>query len=69
MGDHQYGAVSSAKRKDHGSGSGGGPITRLPTNFAGFAFIDDTDLLQTQRSSTDTIVDIVDKLQGSLDTW
>ena len=45
------------------------PIINLLTQLASFAFVDDTDLLQTQRYSNETIDDIVDELQGSLDTW
>ena len=37
------------------------------TQMAGFAYVDDTDLLQTKRLDSDTIVEIVDELQGSLD--
>ena len=45
-------------------------ITKMLTQLAGFAFVDDTNLLQKQRHSNDTIVDeIVDELQGPLDTW
>ena len=43
------------------------PITKLLTTLAGFAFVDDTDLLQTSHHSTDTIENIVHELQGSLD--
>ena len=45
------------------------PITNLLTTLAGFAFVDDTDLLQTQHHHTETLDDIVDDLEGSLDTW
>ena len=45
------------------------PITKLLTTLAGFAFVDDTDLLQTMHHSTDTIEHIVQELQGSLDVW
>ena len=34
-----------------------------------FAFVDDTDLLQTMHHSTDTIEHTVQELQGSLDVW
>ena len=37
--------------------------------MAGFAYVDDTDLLQTKQLDSDTIVEIVDELQGSLDVW
>ena len=45
------------------------PITKLLTILAGFAFVDDTDVLQTQHHSTDTIENIVDELQGSLNVY
>ena len=35
----------------------------------GFAFVDDTDLLQIQTYSTEILEDIVNELQGSLDVW
>ena len=37
--------------------------------MAGFAYVDDTDLIQTKRLASDSIEDIVDELQGSLDVW
>ena len=39
------------------------------TSMAGFSFIDDTDLLQTNLTHRDKIEHIVGKLQGSLDVW
>jgi len=39
------------------------------TTLNGFAFVDDTDLLQTQHHSTQTIEEIVEELYGSLDVW
>ena len=45
------------------------PITKLLTSLAGFAFIDNTELLQNQHHSDETIMEIVDELQGSLDVW
>ena len=45
------------------------PITKLLTILAGFAFVDDIDLLQTMHHSTDTITHTVSKHQGSLDVW
>jgi len=56
------------KEKNYG-GIFRAPITKLLTTLAGFAFVDDTDLLQTMHHSTDTIQDIVRELQGSLDVW
>ena len=37
--------------------------------MAGFAFVDNTDLLQTMHHSANTITHIVSDLQGSLDVW
>ena len=42
-------------------------ITELLTILAGFAFVGDTSLLQTQRLSTEKMDDIVEELQGFLD--
>ena len=39
------------------------------TSMASFAFVDDTNLLQTKRTYGDTIEDAVCELQGSLDLW
>ena len=45
------------------------PITNLLTQLVGFAFVDDTDLFQTQHHNNETTADVVEELQGSLDTW
>ena len=45
------------------------PVTNLLTKLAGFTFFDDTDLLQTQHLPNDTIEEVVEELQGSLETW
>ena len=37
------------------------------TELARFAYVDDTNLLQTGNTAKDTIDDIVIQLQGSLD--
>ena len=42
------------------------PITKLLTTPAGFTFVNDTDLLQTQQHSKETIEEMVEELQGSL---
>lgn len=39
------------------------------TKMADFAYVDDTDLLQTRLNDSDTIEYITDKLQCSLDVW
>ena len=39
----------------------------MTTSMAGFAFVDDTNLLQAKRTHGETIEDIVSKLQRSLD--
>ena len=54
------------KQKNYG-GISRSPITRMFTQMAGFIYVDDTDLLQTKKLNSDTIVEIVDELQGSLD--
>ena len=54
------------KEKNYGGGFRS-PITNLLMTLAGFAFVDDMDLLQTQHHHTDTLDEIVDGLQGSLD--
>ena len=56
------------KQKNYG-GAFHAPITRMLTQMAGFAYVDDTDLIQTKRLASDSIEDIVDELQGSLDVW
>ena len=58
----------SLKEKNYG-GVFRAPITKLLTSLAGFTFVDDTDLLQTQTYKDETIAEIVDNLQGSLDVW
>ena len=45
------------------------PITKLLTQLAEFAFFDDTDLPQTQYHNNETIAEIVEEVQRSLDTW
>ena len=42
------------------------PITKTLTTLAGFTFVDNTDILQTQHHSHENLEDIVDELQGSL---
>ena len=38
-------------------------------HFTGFAFVDDTDLLQTTNMSSDDIYDVAEQLQNSIDIW
>ena len=56
------------KKKNHG-GTFQAPTTKLLTSIIGFAFVDDTDLLQNKQNPTNDIINIVDELQGSLDIW
>ena len=43
------------------------PITKLLTSLAGFTFVDNTNLLNNQHRSDETIVEIFGDLQWSLD--
>lgn len=52
------------KQKKYG-GNFHAPITKM----ACFAYVDDTDLLQTKQHKSDTIGDILDELQGSIYVW
>ena len=45
------------------------PVTNLLTQLAEFVFDDDIDLLQTQRHDNEVINEVIQQLQGSLDTW
>ena len=45
------------------------PKTKLLTSLVGFAFVDDTYLLQNQHHNDEIIEEIVEELQGSLDVW
>ena len=45
------------------------PYHKNTHSTGGFLFVDDADLLQTQRKSNETIDENFDELQGSLDTW
>jgi hypothetical protein len=42
------------------------PISHKPILFVGYSFVDDTDIIQSDDSSTQ---DTVRKLQGAVDTW
>lgn len=56
------------RRNDYG-GIFHSHITQMLIQMVGFAYVDDTDLLQTKRLDSDTIEDIREELQGSLDVW
>ena len=45
-----------------------GSISGRPLKLAGFGFVDDTDLVET-GSSSDTIIEVAEKLQESIDWW
>jgi Reverse transcriptase (RNA-dependent DNA polymerase). len=53
------------------------PISRSPLHIAAFAFVDDTDIIQTESNNTDRIVndetfkikELFQATQGATDTW
>jgi hypothetical protein len=45
------------------------PISHVNIRFAGYAFINDTDLIQTTYNPEETVHDIIAGIQLSMDTW
>ena len=44
-------------------------ITGSEIRFVGYSFVDDTDLIQTAWSQTDTATDVVHAMQNALNMW
>ena len=44
-------------------------ISKERMSFVGYAFVDDTDLVVTAKSDSDTFTEVADAMQGSLTAW
>ena len=45
------------------------PITNVTLEFVGYAYVDDTDQIETQKFADDDVYTVIDRMQKAVDLW